>query len=149
MEMLSSLWEYVLIFLLAAVPWIEIAAVIPLGILRDLSPVWVGVLAFTGNFVTVFILIVFFEKFRARKKKNIEDKQPSKRQKRAKEIWNKYGLPGITLAAPLFIGTHIAAAIGMALGARKTWMTIWMTISLLIWTIFLTVASYYGVDLLL
>lgn len=149
MEMLSSLWEYVLIFLLAAVPWIEIAAVIPLGILRDLSPVWVGVLAFTGNFVTVFILIVFFEKFRARKKKNIEDKQPSKRQKRAKEIWNKYGLPGITLAAPLFIGTHIAAAIGMTLGARKTWMTIWMTISLLIWTIFLTVASYYGVDLLL
>ncbi|WP_240620139.1 small multi-drug export protein [Peribacillus acanthi] len=99
MEFSNELWAYIMVFLLAAIPWIEVA-VIPLGIVKGLSPFWVGLLAFAGNFSTVFILVIFFERIMAmRKKKSKEGK--SRRQRRAKEIFNKYGLPGLSIAAPI------------------------------------------------
>jgi predicted membrane-bound mannosyltransferase len=33
--------EYLLVFLGAAIPWLEIAIVVPLGIIAGLSPIWV------------------------------------------------------------------------------------------------------------
>ena len=47
------MFEYFLVFLGAAIPWLEIALVIPLGIISGLSPVWVMILAFVGNMLTV------------------------------------------------------------------------------------------------
>ena len=56
--------EYILVFLGAAIPWFEIALVIPLGIVWGLSPFWVMLLAFVGNMVTVLALIVGFARFK-------------------------------------------------------------------------------------
>ncbi|MDZ5470736.1 small multi-drug export protein (plasmid) [Bacillus sp. 31A1R] len=139
-------WEYVLVFVLAAIPWIEIAAVIPLAIIKGLHPFWVAVLSFTGNFITVLLFVLLFDRFkkwRERKREKSQEKTSS-RSERARKIWNKYGLPGLALAAPLLIGTHIAAGIGMFLGAKKQWTTIWMTISLALWSSILAIGSYYG-----
>ncbi|WP_026584352.1 small multi-drug export protein [Bacillus sp. J33] len=141
------IWEYILVFILAAIPWIEIAAVIPLAIIKGLNPFLVALLSFAGNFLTVFLLIILFERFREwrRKKKGTEEKE-SGRSKRGKKIWNRYGLPGLALAGPILIGTHIAAAIGMGLGAKKQWTTLWMTISLLLWSGIFAVAAHYGFE---
>jgi len=84
--------EYFLVFLGAAIPWLEIALVIPLGIIRGLSPFWVMTLAFVGNMFTVLILIIAFQKVQAwmesRKKKN--GKGDSKRTERGKRIWTNF-----------------------------------------------------------
>ena len=87
--------EYILIFIGAAVPWFEIGLVIPLGILRGLSPFWVMLLAFFGNVSTVVALIIGFDKFKLWYTKRQKKKEASstKRKERAKRIWNKYGLP--------------------------------------------------------
>ncbi len=147
MNVLLEIWEYVVVFLLGAVPWIEVAAVIPLSIVAGLNPVLVGLFAFLGNLSTVYLLVVFFEKYRQwRSRKKGEEQPESKRQARAVNIWNKYGLPGLSLLGPLLIGSHIAAFIGLVLGARKHQMLFWMTISLLIWTVIITIISYYGID---
>ncbi|GAA2711038.1 small multi-drug export protein [Cytobacillus oceanisediminis] len=116
--------------------------------MKGLNPFLVAVLSFAGNFLTVFLLIVLFERFKLwrRKKKGPEEKE-SGRSKRGKKIWNRYGLPGLALAGPILIGTHIAAAIGMGLGAKKQWTTIWMTISLVLWSGIFTIATHYGFEL--
>ncbi len=144
---MGNLWEYIVVFLLAAVPWFEIAAVIPLGILRGLQPVWVVVLALIGNLSTIILVVYLFERIRdylVRKKGVI--KEDGKRQERAKRIWNKYGFPGLALLGPILIGTHIAAFIGMSFGATKNWTLFWMTISLVIWSVLLGIASFYGIE---
>ncbi|QGT98631.1 hypothetical protein SYNTR_0038 [Candidatus Syntrophocurvum alkaliphilum] len=150
MGWLISIWEYVLVFVLAAIPWIEILVVIPIAIIQGLNPILVAVMSFSGNFLTVFILIVLFEKYQKwrSKKKDIteQDKKPSKRTERAKDIWYKYGVPGLSFAGPIITGSHVAVIIGMVLGAKKYSMTTWMTISLGIWTLAITVVSYYGLD---
>ncbi|KAA9023921.1 small multi-drug export protein [Niallia endozanthoxylica] len=149
MDFLLAVWEYILVFLLAAIPWIEIAAIIPLSIIAGLNPVLVGLLAFVGNLSTVYLLIIFIEKYqqwRNRKKKN--QKEKPKRQERAIKVWNKYGLPGLALLGPFLIGSHVSVIVGLALGAKKQTTLLWITISLVLWSIVFTVLSYYGIEFL-
>ncbi|WP_319799503.1 small multi-drug export protein [Jeotgalibacillus aurantiacus] len=145
-----GLVEYVLLFLAAATPWLEIALVVPLGIVRGLSPFWVMVTGFAGNLLTVFLLIVLFQRVRdylANRKKG--EKKEGKRQTRARNIWNKYGLPGLSLLGPILIGTHIAAFISMSLGADKARVLFWQIVSIALWTLIFGYAAIAGVDFLI
>ena len=143
------MFEYILVFLGAAIPWLEIMLVIPLGIISGLSPVWVMLLAFTGNILTVLIVIIGFQKVKEwmESRKNKDGKGESKRTERGKRIWNKYGMPGVALLGPVLIGTHIAAFIGLLFGANKTNATIWMTISIALWTLVIGIATAMGFEL--
>ncbi|WP_404404225.1 small multi-drug export protein [Jeotgalibacillus malaysiensis] len=144
--------EYALLFLAAATPWLEIALVVPLGILRGLSPFWVMVTGFAGNLLTVFLLIVLFQKVKEYLAKRNEKKQThkeNKRQTRARNVWNKYGLPGLSLLGPILIGTHIAAFIALSLGADKTRVLVWQIVSIAIWTLAFGYAAIFGIDFLL
>lgn len=144
---MGSLWEYIVVFILAGVPWIEIAAVIPIAIIRGLQPVLVVILGFAGNLLTTILVIYLFEPIKNYLfKKRGEPKESGKREARAKRIWNKYGLPGLALLGPVLIGIHIAVFIGLSLGAGKRWTLLWVTISLAVWSIAFGAAAYYGVE---
>ncbi|MBB5180671.1 putative membrane protein [Planomicrobium koreense] len=142
-------YEYFMVFLGAAIPWMEIALVIPLGVVWGLSPFWVMVLAFVGNLLTVLALIIGFDKFKGwhQKRQEAKGKTPSKKSERAKDIMNKYGLPGLALLGPILIGTHIAAFVGMTLGATKRNTTIWLTVSIGLWTLIFGLGTALGFDL--
>lgn len=142
------IYEYFLIFLGAAIPWFEIALVIPLGIIWGLSPLWVMVVAFVGNMLTVLALIIGFDRFQIwyTKRQEAKGKTVSKKSERAKRIWNKYGLPGLAMLGPILIGTHIAAFIGMTLGATKKNTTVWLTISIAVWSVAFGVLTALGFD---
>ncbi len=142
------MFEYFLVFLGAAIPWLEMALVIPLGIITGLNPFWVVIVGFVGNMVTVMALIIGFDRFKLwlSKRREGKEQKESKRSERAKKIWNKYGLPGMLLLGPVLIGTHIAAFIGMTLGASKRQTTIWSVISIALWAIAFGVLTALGFD---
>ncbi|PIC56330.1 DNA-binding protein [Sporosarcina sp. P12(2017)] len=140
--------EYLLVFLGAAIPWIEIMIVVPLGIIRGLSPMWVIILSFAGNMTTILLLIVGFQRIKewmARRKQK-KGKGESKRQQRAEQIMNIYGLPVLALAGPILIGTHIAAFIGLVLGAKKMNTAIWSAISIALWCLVFGILTAMGFD---
>ncbi|WP_422122994.1 small multi-drug export protein [Planococcus sp. X10-3] len=142
------IFEYFLVFLGAAIPWFEIGLVIPLGIVWGLSPFWVMLLAFVGNMVTVLALVIGFDRFKVwyNKRQEAKGKTVNKKSERAKRIWNKYGLPGLAMVGPILIGTHIAAFIGMTLGATKKNTTVWLTISIAVWTLAFGILTALGFD---
>ncbi|MDV6378003.1 small multi-drug export protein [Sporosarcina sp. GW1-11] len=140
--------EYVFVFLGAAIPWIEIMLVIPLGIIRGLSPVWVVILSFAGNMATVLLLILGFQQIqdwieRRNKKKG---KRESKRRRQGEKIMNTYGLPVLALAGPILIGTHIAAFIGLVFGANKMTTAVWSAISIALWCLVFGILTAMGFD---
>lgn len=147
---LLEVWEYILVFIFAAIPWFEIALIIPLAIISGLNPVLVALVAFLGNLATVYLLVIFFEKFKAwrEKKRKVDEPSKSKKGKRAYKIWNRYGLPGLSFLGPIVIGSHIAAFIGLILGANKKSTIIWQTMSLAVWTLIFVVVTYFGLDFL-
>ena len=111
--------EYILIFLSAAVPWLEIAFVIPLGILSGLNPILVIFVAFIGNMTTIIALIIGYDKFKGWLGKRSKKKE-SKRQARAHTLWSRYGLPGMVLLGPCSLPGGLSAGHTTGLGYRQS-----------------------------
>lgn len=142
------LYKYFLVFIGAAIPWIEVLAVVPLGIIWGLSPAIVMITAFIGNMATLIPVVIAFEKLklwyvRHRQKKG----KPSKKSVRAVKLFQKYGVIGLALLGPILLGTHIAAFIGMAMGARRQAMILWMAISIAIWVFAVGLLTSLGFNL--
>ena len=105
---------YIIIFLLAAIPFFEIAVIVPIAIIGGLPAIPVMIVAFLGNFLTIVLLIVYLDKFREwRRRKKGEEDMSSKRHKRAKSLWDKYGLPGLAFIGPFFVGSHLSALLAI------------------------------------
>lgn len=145
---------YLTVFVLAATPWVEILVVIPFGIGVGLNPVAVGILAFAGNAIPIYLIVVAFERFnvwwanrRGSFLVNPSDatwEQGSRA--RAKRVLRRYGVPGLALAGPILIGAHLAAVITLLVGAPRGRIIGWMSLSLAIWTVALTASFNYGID---
>lgn len=113
----------------------------------EMSPVAVGIIAFLGNFIMVLVFAMFFRQISEWRKKRREKKgksEPSKRETRARHIWEKYGLPAFALLSPSLLGTDLAALTAILLGSSRIRVITWMGISLVIWSILMTVGSVYG-----
>ncbi|MGB0089317.1 MAG: small multi-drug export protein [Planifilum fulgidum] len=151
--LIESLEEgaYIALFLLSAVPWVEVS-VVPIGILMGLHPISVAILGFLGNWITVFLLILLFDRWnqwRKRRKPSragASEEAPSKRRQRARRLWERFGLVGLALLSPLATGTHLAAAVAMAFRTPKGKVTLWMTVSIFLWTTLLAAGSHYGFE---
>ncbi|MGG4490995.1 small multi-drug export protein [Metabacillus idriensis] len=160
MELLIA---YTAVFIMAAIPLFEVYGVIPIGILAGLSPLAVSVVAFLGNAFTVILLILLVDKVknflqkRKMKKQGMTvmneeaaslEAEDSKRSKRAKKIWRRAGLPGLTIIGPLLVGSHLAAFLSMSFGSKRTVVTGWMLVSLVIWSAAAGIGTWLGADFL-
>ncbi len=177
----EGIWTYLVLFLLAAAPWLEVFLVIPLGVGIGLNPLAVAITGFIGNWIPIILIVLFFKKLsewrerrKARKRlkqatfnqvsyeqtsndgsinlnetneqEQQQEEQQGKKQQRARKLWEKYGIPGFSLLAPILVGTDIAMVLALAFGSPRRPLLIWMTISLLLWSIILTVLTIQGVN---
>lgn len=143
---------YLIIFLLAAIPFFEIAAIIPIAIIGGVPAIPTMIIAFLGNLLTIILLIIFVDKIKAWQKKRKQRKNEetevddSKKHKRARSIWGKYGLPGLAFIGPFFVGSHLSALLALSFGGTRNRTLILMTASLVTWSIILGAAAYFGFD---
>jgi len=143
----SAAWQYIVLFLLAAAPWLDVSVVVPLGVLWGLPPVGVSVAAFIGNLMTILVLGLFFKqisKWRQARRERKGITGPTKKETRTRQIWEKYGIPGLAIVAPVFVGTDIAAVLALSFGTSKARVIGWMAVSLAIWTVVFALGSVYG-----
>lgn len=138
---MDLLWQYILVFIAAATPWLEILIVIPVAIGAGLAPLPVAVISFVGNALPVLGIVALFRWWEQRR-------GPVRRRwnRRAVRVWTKWGLPGLAIAGPLVTGIHLAAVMALALRAPRRATTWWMTVSLAVWTIATTAATLAGME---
>ncbi|WP_129115711.1 small multi-drug export protein [Halegenticoccus tardaugens] len=140
--------QYLLIFLLAATPLLEILVVIPIGVALGLNPLAVAVVAFFGNVVPIYGLILAHERVDRYLRARRGGRSPSKRGARARRIWATYGLPGLALSSPIITGVHVAALLALGLGSPRRSTAIWMTVGIALWTVFVTFVAVTGASIL-
>lgn len=141
-------WAYAVVFALAAIPWWEVLLVVPPAVGLGLNPVLVGVAAFLGNVLPIYLIIAVHRRVTGWLERRREEKdERAKRSKRANRIFERYGLGGLALAAPLLIGVHLATVIALLLRAPRRSVAIWMTVGIAVWTVVLVVASVVGFGL--
>jgi Ca2+/H+ antiporter, TMEM165/GDT1 family len=148
------MWEYLTVFVMAATPLLELLVVIPIGIGYGLHPVPVAFVVFLGNTLPVLGIVLLFEQWRAwRVRRAAAAAQPggvgeaeSGRQRRARDLWRRYGLAGLALLAPLLTGVHLAAVMALALGSPRRATAAWMTASIAVWTVGVTAVTVAGIE---
>jgi uncharacterized membrane protein len=62
----------------------------------------------------------------------------------AMKIWERYGVIGLALIAPLFPGAPVAAALTLALGVPARRVFLWLSIGIILWTAGVTLATVLG-----
>jgi Ca2+/H+ antiporter, TMEM165/GDT1 family len=137
-------WPYVLVFLAAATPVLEVLFVVPPSIAAGLHPVGVGVAAFLGNAGALAVVVSFADHLAAWLQRRRGSAPPSKRRQRVQRVAARWGLPGVALLAPLTIGTHLAALVAVALRLPRAAVLAWMVGGLAAWTVAITGASALG-----
>jgi len=131
--------QYLLVFLLAATPLLEILVVIPIGVTLGLQPLAVAIVAFFGNLLPIYGIIAAHERVDAFLERRRDASEPSSRRKRAKRLWSRYGLPGLAVASPISTGVHLAALLALGFGSTRRSTALWMTGAIAVWTVVITV----------
>lgn len=141
-------WAYAVVFVMAAIPWWEVLLVVPPAIGLGLNPVLVGLFAFSGNVLPIYLIVTVHGRItRWLERRRDENDEPAKRSKRASRIFERYGLGGLALVAPVLVGVHLATVIALLLGAPRRNVAAWMTVGIAVWTVVLVVASVVGFGL--
>src|SRR5699024_3855968 len=70
----------------------------------------------------------------------------NKRMQKAKRLWDIYGVPGLAFLGTGLIRSHVTVLMACLFGGNRVYIAIWMTISLAIWSLFLGIAAYLGMD---
>lgn len=140
----ADIWvQYLSVFLISIVPFFESYVAIPIGIVFGFPSIQVVLIGAIGNWLSVMVFIWVISGLR----KKVSANKDSKRKNRAQNIFKKYGVAGLSFAGPI-ICYHVCAAISIASGAKKSYVSIWQAIGIGVWSVALGVAFHYGVNLL-
>lgn len=136
----DGVWGYVMVFVLAVIPWIEVLVIVPAAVGLGFNPAVVAVVAFTGNMVPVVAISSLNRKLRF--------PAPDYFRTRAERVWERHGVPGVAMIAPALTGVYLTMSVGLALDAPRRRLVAWMAASLALWTTALAAASYLGLGLM-
>lgn len=138
--------SYVLVFLTAAIPVLEVLVVIPTAVLAGMPAGPTTLLAFAGNLSTVVLVGVAGDRIVRwwRERRDGGDPSPSRRSTRARDLAQRWGVPGLALLAPITTGTHIATVAALTTGATTRRVLVWMAVGLAGWSIAVAIVTVAG-----
>jgi Ca2+/H+ antiporter, TMEM165/GDT1 family len=142
---MELLWQYMLVFLTAAIPLLEVMVVIPASVAVGLHPVPVGILAFAGNAATLAMAVVAGDELISRlRRRRTPRERDTKRQERIRRIAYRWGLPGVALLGPIAVGSHVAALAAIALRLPRGRVLLWSVAGVAAWSVVFTALSAAG-----
>jgi Ca2+/H+ antiporter, TMEM165/GDT1 family len=144
----GSWWSYLLVYLAAATPVLEVLVVIPAAVLAGMPPVPVALIALAGNLTTVALAVVAGDRLldRWRDRRPDRSTEPGRRSERARRTAQRWGVPGLAFLAPATTGTHIAALAALAVGAGRQRVLRWMAAGLAAWAAAAAAATALGLQ---
>ena len=140
---MDSLIQFLVVFGLGV---IELWVAIPTGFVLGLDPVAIALASSFGAIVGVVISFLMVKQVLtwAVEKFGL-DIVGFIQRRRIYRIWEKHGVIGLGLLAPLLTGAALGIGIGLVLGVPKKTLLLWMIIGVLLWSVALTLAIVLGI----
>lgn len=126
----------------------ELWAAAPAGVVMRLHPLLVFLLAAAGAVTGGTVVILLGERVRVWIKKRRRFENVEKQQGLIYRVWQRYGIIGWGLLAPLLVGSPLGAAFGLALGAPSRRLLIWLGVGSVLWSAVFSAVSALGWHLL-
>lgn len=118
---------------------------IPAGLALGLSPIIVILTTSLSYACGAAVVTLLGERVRAWVMKRLGNKAEVKSDSFLRRVWDKYGMVGLGLLAPMTVGAQIGAAIGLALNGKPRNLFIALSLGGLVWSIALTAAVSLGI----
>jgi hypothetical protein len=162
MSQVPLLVQPLIVALAAAIPFVEGELASVLGVWAGLNPFVAFLAAAAGNFLSVFVVVVFGARIReaittlrAERRELVaagagtgmglahpEEPEPeSKGRRRFRRFLVRFGVPGASLLGPLALPTQFTSAMLVASGVSKRWILLWQAVAIVLWTGFTTALS--------
>ena len=123
---------------------VELWAAIPAGLALKASPVVVGVAAAVGAMLGVLVVVVLGEHVRHWLPGRHRGESVTGSHGLIRLLWDRYGVIGLGLFAPILTGAPIGAALGLALGVPAGRLLFWMFTGIAVWSAILTLVGVLG-----
>lgn len=123
---------------------VELWAAIPAGLALKANPVVVGVAAAGGAMLGVLVVVLLGEHVRHWLAGRHRGERETGSRGLIRLIWDRYGVIGLGLFAPIVTGAPLGAALGLALGVPAGRLLFWMFAGIIIWSAVLTLVGVLG-----
>ncbi len=128
-----------------AIGFVELWAAVPAGIAMGLPAPLVWAATLCGALLGIAAVVIAGDRLRAWLVSRFGH-GAAREGGRLRRLWDRYGVIGWGLLAPLLLGAPLAAAIGVALGAARGRLVFWLGVGAAVWTTVLTVAVALGAE---
>lgn len=105
-----------------------------------------GLLTAVGAEIAVLLVLLMGRPIQAYLLRKFPAWLEKTRNGKAGAIFQKYGMPGLGLMAPVMPGAPQAALIGLALSARPGQIFLWVTAGIVMWAVIVTVGLSLGLE---
>jgi len=123
---------------------LELWVAIPVGMAFRLHPVAVALAAGVGAILGAAAVVLLGGRVRAWLLGRRAPKEGEAQRGLIYRIWQRYGVMGLGLLAPLLTGAPLGAALGVALGAPPRRLLVWVSAGVVLWSVALTLAATLG-----
>lgn len=130
-----------------ALAWFAFWPAIPAGLALGL-PHWLVILTTTVSYISgVVVVALVGGRIQAWAMRRLGKSGLMKPGSRLERVWERYGLPGMGVIAPITLGAQVGAALGLTLNAEPRRLCLWMSLGGLAWSVVLTVGVLVGAQL--
>ena len=119
--------------------WVGIVTGLALG----LSPALSGAVSVASALAGVTLVVALGGRLR---EVVYRSRRLARHRERVERVWERYGIPGVALQAPLLTGPVLATLLALALGAPPRPLLLWMLASVVLWGAVITGAAAVGLS---
>jgi len=130
-EATDAIWQWLAVMGVSAIPFIESYFGAAIGVLAGVPFPIALAAAVIGNWLSMFLLVIFGDKIRSTRKP--KDKPISARREKFKNMFNKYGVAGVSLLGQTLLPSQFTSMAMVTFGAPKWRVIFWQTISIILW----------------
>lgn len=145
-ENVDAIWQWLAVILASAIPYVESYFGATFGVLAGMPPVVAILAASIGNIASM-LGFVFFGNFINRKRKP-KDGPVSKRKQKSRDMFDKYGVAGVSLLGQTLLPSQITSMTMVAFGANRKSVIFWQVISIILWGAVFGTFTALGVSLI-
>jgi membrane protein YqaA with SNARE-associated domain len=121
---------------------------IPAGIALNLPPLIAAVTAWASYTAGAALIVIIGAPLRTRLMKRLNVSLEHDPKKLFWRVWDRYGLIGLSLAAPVTVGSQVGALLGLALGVPPRRLVIGMALGVAVWCVLITLGVVLGLTAL-
>ncbi len=139
--MMEVLPKLATVFVLAVA---ELWAAVPAGLALGLSPVAVGITAAAGAVVGAVGVALLGDRARRWLLRQHAGPGGAEPHGALRRVWERFGVAGLGLLAPLLVGAPLGTVLGIVLGVPLGRLLGWMSMGIVLWSALLTGAGALG-----